>query len=143
MIRRILVAVDDSPRAPDVVSAALDIARAAHASIRLYNAVTIPPEFPPAAATHGGDPLPVHMRAEATRRLQELSAAARDVPCEIVIENASRAWRAILDAADSYDADLIVLGSHGYDFVDHIIGTNAAKVTNMSHRDVLVVHRRT
>jgi nucleotide-binding universal stress UspA family protein len=67
---------------------------------------------------------------------------AQEVPWEILVQDATPAWRSILDAGDGYDADPIVLGSHGYDFLDRVLGTNAAKVANMAHRDVLAVHRR-
>ena len=48
-------------------------------------------------------------------------------------------WSAICAAAREHDADLIVLGAHGYDAVDHILGTTAAKVVNHADRSVLVV----
>jgi nucleotide-binding universal stress UspA family protein len=35
-----------------------------------------------------------------------------------------------------------VIGSHGYDLVDRLLGTTAATVVNSATRDVLVVHRR-
>ena len=93
----------------------VDIARAAGASVLIYHAVAIPPEFPPAAATNGGDPLPAHLHRVATERLQ--AHGIRDVPCEISVEEAQRAWRAILDAASKYEAGVVVIGSHGYDLV--------------------------
>ena len=37
------------------------------------------------------------------------------------------------------DVDLIVLGSHGFDVLDRIVGTIAAKVVNHADRAVLVV----
>jgi nucleotide-binding universal stress UspA family protein len=37
------------------------------------------------------------------------------------------------------DADLIVLGSHGFSGLDHLLGTTAAKVVNHADRNVLVV----
>ena len=38
--------------------------------------------------------------------------------------------------------DLIVLGSHGYHVLDRILGTTAARVANLAHRNVFVVHDR-
>jgi nucleotide-binding universal stress UspA family protein len=35
--------------------------------------------------------------------------------------------------------DLIVIGSHGYDALDRLLGTTAAKVVNHADRSVLVV----
>jgi nucleotide-binding universal stress UspA family protein len=51
-------------------------------------------------------------------------------------------WRLILALSDEMDADLIIVGSHGYHGLDRILGTTAARVANVSHRDVLVVHGR-
>jgi nucleotide-binding universal stress UspA family protein len=38
-----------------------------------------------------------------------------------------------------HDVDLIVIGSHGYGALDHVLGTTAAKVVNHADRSVLVV----
>jgi nucleotide-binding universal stress UspA family protein len=139
MIKRVFVAVDNSPRAAAVIARGVEIARGASASVQVYHAVTIPPDFPPAAATEAGDPLPAHLHRVATTRLEALVAEVRDVPCEILVEESLRTWRTILEAAERYNADLIVIGSHGYDLVDRLLGTTAAKVVNGSSRDVLVV----
>lgn len=37
------------------------------------------------------------------------------------------------------DVDLIVIGLHGYGTLDRILGTTAAKVTNHTDRNVLVI----
>jgi nucleotide-binding universal stress UspA family protein len=67
------------------------------------------------------------------------SPASRVLPPTLRI--AAQPWRAILQAADDLDVDLIVLGSHGYGGLDRILGTTAGKVTNGSARNVLVIHR--
>jgi nucleotide-binding universal stress UspA family protein len=36
--------------------------------------------------------------------------------------------------------DLIVIGSHGYHGLDRVLGTTAARVSNLARRNVLVVH---
>ena len=79
MIGRVLIALDDSPRAPTVLAKGVDIARAAGASVLIYHAVAIPPEFPPAAATNGGDPLPA---AAARHRFGTQGIRGRGVPQE-------------------------------------------------------------
>jgi nucleotide-binding universal stress UspA family protein len=140
MIRRILVAVDDSARAPHVFAVALEIARAFGAAVRLYHAFTVPQEFPPAAATGKGDQLPGQLREEAEKRLGALMAGAQSVTCEVLVEEHSTAWRAIIHAAEQYDASLIVIGSHGYHGMDRLLGTNAGRVANSATRNVLVVH---
>jgi universal stress protein F len=139
MLKRIFIALDDSPRAPNVLARGVELARGVGASVRVYHAVTIPPEFPPAAATEHGDPLPAHLHRVATERLRALVAGIADVPLELVVEESFRTWRTILEAAERYGADVLVIGSHGYDLVDRLLGTTTAKVVNGSNRDVWVV----
>lgn len=142
MAHRILAAVDDSPRAPHVLAAALEQARQMDADLRVLHVIAIPPEFPPAAHATHGDPLPAHMRKIAEERLRKLLQGVHDVRWEIALEESHRASQAILDQAAKYKAQLIVIGSHGYDAIDRLLGTTAAKVVNLSGIDVLVVHRK-
>ena len=48
-------------------------------------------------------------------------------------------WDTICTVAKEDNVDLIVIGSHGYDILDRIVGTTAAKVVNHADRSVLVV----
>ena len=51
-------------------------------------------------------------------------------------------WDTICSVAKEEDVDLIVIGSHGYDILDRIVGTTAAKVVNHADRSVLVVRHK-
>jgi universal stress protein F len=139
-MKRILVALDASPRAPDVLASALALARAMGGKIRLFRAIPIQPEipwdmireFPPGGLE---EVLSTHAKAD-------LDAHARDLPAELldsVVTSIGSPWSAICAAARDYDADLIVIGSHGYSGVDHLLGTTAGKVVNHADRSVLVV----
>ncbi len=56
---------------------------------------------------------------------------------------AAPTWKGIIDVADSRDASLIVLGSHGRSGVTSLmVGSVAAAVAAHSRRSVLIVHRR-
>jgi nucleotide-binding universal stress UspA family protein len=140
MIRKILVALDASERAPRVVAAASEIAERFDARMLLFRAVDLPPEFPPAAHVEGGDPLPAYLQECARKELRALAAgnprADLEHP-EVVFE---QPWRAIVAAADRLDVDLVVIGSHGYHGLDRLLGTTAGKVANHAHRNVLIVH---
>ena len=51
-------------------------------------------------------------------------------------------WKGIARVADDYDADLIVLGSHGKSGLSGIfLGSVAGSVAAHSGRTVLIVHR--
>jgi len=142
MALRILAAIDDSPRAPQVLEAALEQARLTNAALRVLHVIAIPPEFPPAGHTVGGDPLPAYMLKIAGERLRKLLQDVHDVTWEMVLQESHKPSQAILEQAVKYEADLIVIGSHGYDAIDRLLGTTAAKVVNLSPIDVLVVHRQ-
>ena len=142
MITRILVALDASPRAPDVLAAANELAMRFDARMLLFRAIEVPPEFPPAAHVASGDPLPTYLGERAREELEALAAGnpRADVDHPIVV--IGQPWRAIVAAADKLDADLIVIGSHGYHGIDRLLGTTAGKVANHAHRNVLIVHPR-
>lgn len=143
MIGRILVALDGSDRAPGVFDAAVEIAARFRAALRPFRAVMVPPEFPAAAAGSRPDPLAAHMMESAEEELEELiSGAPPSVLLEPPIVRIGQPWRLILAVADEIDADLVVVGSHGYHGLDRILGTTAARVANVSSRNVLVVHER-
>ncbi len=139
--RTILAAVDQSPRAPAVVRAALELARCSVGTVHLFHAVAVPPEFP-AAAANAPDPLPALLEARAKENLVKLAAA--DPRIEIVTPEVlhGQPWRAILATAARLEADLIVIGSHGFGGWDRLVGTTAAAVVNHADRCVLVVHER-
>jgi nucleotide-binding universal stress UspA family protein len=48
-------------------------------------------------------------------------------------------WQAICEMAKTENVDLIMVGSHGYQGLDRLIGTTAAKIVNHADRSVLVV----
>lgn len=141
MINRILVALDGSARAPVVYAAAVEMASRFRAALRPFRAVMVPPEFPAAAAGSRPDPLASHLLEAAEEELAELIP---DAPPGLLVEPSivriGQPWRLILAVADEIDADLVVIGSHGYHGLDRILGTTAARVANVSTRNVLVVH---
>ena len=142
-LQSVLAAVDGSTRAPGVFVAAVGIARQFGASLYLYRALVIPPDFPAAAVNPKGDPLPQLMLDEAVKDLLEITSIDPNYPVKPIIEPAAQPWRAILAAANRLAVDLIVLGSHGYGGLDRVLGTNAGKVVNHADRNVLIVHRGT
>ena len=143
MIGSILVALDDSLRAPGVLEAAAEIARNFDAELVPVRVIFVPQEFPPSGHVAHSDPLPEHMAQEARARLRELTAALTDVKLLAPIVRHGEPWRAILNVAVELDVDLIVLGSHGYRGLDRLLGTTAGKVASHADRNVLVVHNRT
>src|SRR5262249_52083031 len=138
-MKRILVAVDASPRAVEVLDAGIDVARKMGAKVRLFRAVGIPPELPANLFAMPADQLVDVSIERAKRELEEL---ARRVPPEILdgcTAQVGVAWDAICSYAREHDVDLIVVGSHGAHLIERVIGTTASKVVNHADRSVLVV----
>ena len=142
MLHRILVAVDASERQPGVFDAAADLAQKFGASLYVVRVITIPPEFPAAAAASMADPLPAHLKRLAFADLTELWKRAPTLAPTSPIVAIGQPAKMILDTALDFDVDLIVLGSHGYKGWDRVLGTTAAHVANHADRNVLVVHER-
>jgi nucleotide-binding universal stress UspA family protein len=139
MIRSILVALDETPRAPHVFATATSLARQLAAEVFIVRVLWVPPELPPAAHVR---PDGLEGKVERIAR-DELHALMATVPGvmfgpPIVVEGDP--WRQILRIGDELDVDLVVLGSHRYHGVDRLLGTVAAKVVNHAHRNVLVIH---
>jgi universal stress protein F len=144
MIARILVALDGSPRAPSVFDAAAQLAARFGATMFPFRALFVPPEFPAAAAGSRADALPRHLTKTALDHLLLLAErpAPRGVRVDAPTVRIGTPWRLILDLSDELDVDLIVMGSHGYNALDAILGTTAARVANLARRHVFVVHSR-
>jgi nucleotide-binding universal stress UspA family protein len=138
-MKRILVALDGSPRAPVVLAAAARLAQIAQAKLVLFRAIGLPPEVP--AELLVVPPLRVEdaLRAAAHASLEALAASTDRALVESIHTELATAWNGIVDEARRIDADLIVIGSHGYGGIDRVLGTTAAKVVNHSDRNVLIV----
>jgi universal stress protein F len=140
-LKRILVGVDGSPRERAVLGAAQDLALRYDARLTLMRAVGLPPEIPSEAWQNPTLTVQEFLEAQARRGLESL---ARDLPdgllgrheLEVVV---STAWQALCTGAQSLQANLIVIGSHGYGGLDRVLGTTAARVVNHALCSVLVV----
>ena len=140
--QRILVALDDSPRAAGVLAAAIDVARRFGGKMLLFRAVGIPLEIPPAALSLPPSALPEMLEAHAR---DDLAERARAVPPELLAKTAVKIgvpWQAICREATEEDADLVILGSHGYGGIDRLIGTTASRVVHHADRPVMIVRDR-
>jgi nucleotide-binding universal stress UspA family protein len=142
MIRTIMVALDASERAPAVLAAAATLAERFEARLLLFRAIAVPPEFPPAAHVDGGDRLESVLAAQARKELEALAQGHPRAEVDHPVIARGQPWRAIVSAAERHDADLVVIGSHGYHGLDRVLGTTAARVADHCRRDVYIVHVR-
>ncbi|MEO8798722.1 MAG: universal stress protein [Polyangiaceae bacterium] len=138
-MRKILVALDGSKRQADVLRAASSLARKTGARLVLFRAVGLPDGLPPEAYSIPPNEVPILLEQRAQSELEKIE---QQVPDELrggVVVHIGSPWQAIDRAAKDHDADAIVIGSHGFSGLDHVIGTTAAKVVNHADRTVIVV----
>jgi nucleotide-binding universal stress UspA family protein len=140
-MKPLLVALDNSQRAPAVLAAAIRLAAATGSKLILFRAVGLPGELPFEAYAMPPEGVVDFLKQRAE---QELAQAAKEIPAGMKFESRvdiGTAWQAICDAGKEVDAAAIVLGSHGYSGVDRLLGTTAACVVNHADRAVVVVRR--
>ena len=142
-ISRIVMAVDESPRAEDVVEAAAELGRRFGAVVHPLRVIDVPPEFPAAAAGNPPDQLTARMVDSARAGVDELLARVSPAGSfEPTLVREGVPWVTITAVADELEADLVVMGSHGYHGWDRILGTTTLNVVKRSSLNVFVVHRR-
>jgi universal stress protein F len=138
-MKKILVALDTSPRSAEVLAQAATVARGSGAELYLLRAVGLPPELPPDSFRSSPNEVIETLRATAARQLEALGASLDPIQVIHVLVRIGAPWSAICESAREHEVDLVVVGSHGYDALDHLLGTTAAKVVNHSACSVLVV----
>ena len=136
-MKKILVALDGSPRADGVLGYAASLARITGAKLVLFRSVSIPSDME-LAWPLSDVPLEATLRKQAQAYLEE---RARTLPPEVLAEvrvALGASSQAVCSAARDAHVDLVVIGSHGYGGIDHLLGTTAAKIVNHADRPVLV-----
>ena len=139
MYKTLVVGVDGSPREAAVLEQAIFVAQSHDAKLHLVRAMSVPISIPAAAWTLKGDDLGSFLVDHGKK---ELGESARKVPSALLGSISSRLGQpseVLCDMARELSADLIVIGSHGYDRLDRLLGTTAAKVVNRAPCSVLVV----
>ena len=141
-MKRILVALDGSDRSSLVLAAACQLAQLSNSKLTLFRAITVPADLPRDVLAVTDRRLEDVLRRNAHTDLTHL---ARAIPAGIehdIATELATPWDGICRAGRLHDADLIVIGSHGYGGLDRVLGTTAAKVVNHADRNVLVVRAR-
>lgn len=142
-MKRILVGLDGSARAPAVLEAAVKLAKNQGARVVLMRGVGLPPDVPQDFWRTTDEPL---LEVLKRRAKEYLEGCVAKVPqdCFGGIEIAVGVpWQAICEMARAVEADVVVIGSHGYSGFDRLLGTTAAKVVNHAPCTVVVVREPT
>lgn len=138
-MKKLFVALDNSKAAPIVLDYAIELAKPSGAELVLFQAVTLPVDVPVDIYYRPKDELPVLLQKEAHRELDQL---AQRIPAGLSCRKRVEIgvpWQAICETAQKEDADMIVMGAHGYRFYERMLGTTAGRVVNHADRPVLVI----
>ena len=134
---RILLAVDLGPESRYLCQKALGLASGAQ--IRLVHVVepvmVLPPYELPSMLPEG---LELQLVEQARNRLNELAREFQISEWDMVVEiGATKS--VLLEQAENFQADLILLGSHGRHGVSRILGSTANAIIHHAKCDVLAV----
>lgn len=139
--KKILLAVDRSSRAPAMADLVADTARGAHAAVRLLYVASEPSAIEDA---HGR--VVVYADQESASRVSEgldylhaLEMHFADVPLETVVRFGDPVTR-ILEEAEAFGADLIVVGTAGRSAIGRVLlGSVAERVFAKATVPVMLV----
>jgi len=134
--KRVLAAVDLSERSGPVLESAWALAKAEGALMRALFVVEPLPMMLAKVVRQNEEERTRQGREELERILEEAGLAAEAEPRM----REGEAGQEILEEAQDWDADLIVLGTHGFGFFDRLMfGRTSLYVLRHGHRATLVV----
>lgn len=140
----VLVGLDGSPREPEVLEAAAELAERYGAELLMLRSIGVPPEIPADVQNASGLSLGEFLEQQAEAGLK---ACTKRLPPALKDRHRLRTematpWQGICNVAREQHADVIVIGSHGYGGLDRVLGTTAARVVNHAPCSVFVVRSR-
>jgi universal stress protein A len=142
--KAILCGVDFSQASLDAFTAAVDVARASHASLHVLHCIEVQAPTPPWFSEHGLDDAVTSLEGKAERAMQTLVETASDagaVPLTTEITT-GKAVVELLVRARTLNVDLIVIGRTGLTLLEEsVFGGTAEKVMRDAPCSVLVVRR--
>ncbi|WP_411274463.1 universal stress protein [Daejeonella sp.] len=148
-IERILIAVEDSPYSDQAIRYGVMLAKKMGSQIAMVHADEIPVSTPYIADPMLSEtplmiPEMIEIQEEASKNL--FKRIVEQYGEGIMITKFIRVGRAqdeILAVADEYNADLIILGTHGRTGLDHFIsGSVSASVAKRARCPVLIIPKK-
>ncbi len=141
MYKRILIPVDGSATSKKALTAALQLARESGGRLRLLHSVDELAYL--SGFEYSGDVVRV-ARENAAKVLDDASAMAKAAGVEVdqilVDQPGQRLGETVSEAASSWEADLIVVGTHGRrGFSRMFLGSGAEQVIRVAAIPVLVI----
>jgi nucleotide-binding universal stress UspA family protein len=150
MSKRIFVAIDDSPTSQKALDEAIHLASALNASLCIATATDEGP-----LAQHGMglgsyidiDKIKVEMRESSTALLEQAVAKASTAGCKaepmLIAPSQRRVAEMIAEAANLWNADLIVIGTHGRRGVERmLVGSVAENLVRIATISLMLVREK-
>lgn len=146
MIKKILVPTDFSEQAENALRVAADLARKYGSEINLLHMLELPMQLVDGASGGSKSDLPeaiFFMKLAHQKFEKMMSAPFLDGIKVYETAEFDGAFEGIMEYTEKYEADLIVMGSHGATGLQELlIGSNTEKVVRNSKIPVLVIKRR-
>ncbi len=134
---RILLATDGSEYSAGAIRIAIDLARRNRAKLYIASIAVYSPEY--ATSVPGIELAALDL---ARRNVASAAEAASGVDHEVVIAEAEDPWRGIVEAAEEYRADVIVMGRRGKrGLARGMVGDATARVIGHAPCSILVAPR--
>lgn len=139
MYRTIVVGLDGSTHQSSVLKHAIEVANALGGRLQLCRAMQVPLSIPAVAWAVKGDDFGAFLVEHGQEELRRLADGLPEGIVQGLTCRLGAPADVLCDVAREIAADLLVIGSHGYDRIDRFLGTTASRVTNLSPCNVLVV----
>ena len=139
MTLRMVVGLDASPRAEEVLRAAVGLAKRMGGKLILLRTVGVPHEIPKEA--YAMDPAQLSELLVSQSR-DSLVGLGTHAPADVIEKSrveVGTPWQVVCTVATEENADMIIIGSHGHSGLDRFLGTTAARVVDHADRSVLVI----
>jgi nucleotide-binding universal stress UspA family protein len=140
--QKMLIAVDDDPIAARAAEVGMDLARSLHAQVALIHAIDPSLTFAPDIGI-GADEFALRAQQDGTRLMADLRARLPAGTQARQFISQGSPGSEIVKAAREWEADLIVIGSHGrHGITRALVGSVAEAVMREAPCPVLVVRAK-
>lgn len=137
---KILAAVDLSELSESILESADAVSKRNNAQLLVLNVVDYAWQNAIDYVQPSGDEVEAKLVSAAQERLDSVLNRVGVTPQEkLVVTGAPK--QEILRVAEQKEADLIIIGAHGYHGLKDILGSTADRVIHRAGRDVLIIHR--
>lgn len=134
--KHILVALDFSPHAEQILKKAFEFSQSMHATLSLLHVVEPLPSY--GYAFLGAAEIETELRDQAIKKITSLGKKFEITPKYLHTRGGFPKTEIIL-LAEEIKADLIIIGSHGHHGLINLLGSTANAIIHQANCDVLTI----